>query len=193
MITIASAMMAAVAAPISKNDVYYYYNEYDISVCAEPLNGIPCIGEMYFTDLPEFKYVSYYVWYKFDKKSVNLWYNYNNTKTIELGSVPCDKKEHSLANTDSFTSTLIDTGILKHFSFSFDITCKKKGNVIDSFNMNQTTYLNGNVVSTFPLAWFKDWEIIDEENEPDFDLSDFTTEPMPTPPPDTPCRYCGEE
>jgi hypothetical protein len=192
LITIASVMMVAVAAPISTNDVYYYYNEYDVSVCAEPMVGIPCIGEMYFTDLPEFKYMYYYVWYKIDKKGVEIWYNYNNTEANNLGSVPCDKKEHSLViDKDSFTSTLIDTGILKHFSFSFDITCTKKGNVIDSFNMNQTTYLKGNVLSTFPLVWFKDWEII--ENEPTFNLEGFTTEPMPTPPPDMPCRYCGEK
>lgn len=185
---------SAMAAPISTNDVYYYYNEFDVSVCAEPGSGIPCIGEMYFTKLPELQYVPYYVWYKFNKKNVDVWFNYNNTKVVNVGTVCCDKKQHSLVvDKDSFSPILIDTGVLNHFSFSFDITCDKKGNVVNSFDLHQTTYLNGKLRSTFPFAWFKDWEIIDEENRPDFNTEDFISTPSSQPPPFSPCKYCGEK
>jgi hypothetical protein len=185
---------STMAAPISTNDVYYYYNEFDVSTCGQPVSGIPCIGEMYFTKLPELQYVPYYVWYKFEKKSVDIWFNYNNTDVVNVGSALCDKKQHSLVvNKNSFSQILIDTGVLEHFSFSFDITCGKKGNIVTLFDLSQTTYLNEKLLSTFPLVWFKDWEIIEEENEPDFNTEDFFSVPSSHPPPNTPCKYCDEK
>lgn len=189
--TIIATAMVVTAAP-TPNDVYYYYNEYDVSSCAQP-TGTPCIGEMYFTKFPKLQYVPYYVWHKIDKKNVSVWFDYNNTVPIFLGSIPCDKKQHSLAidNNISFTQTLLDTGILEHFTFSFDITCKRKGDIITYYNINQTTYLDGELANTFPLIWFEDWEFL--ENEPVFNLDAQTSEPSPHPPPDTPCRYCGDD
>jgi hypothetical protein len=171
------------------SDVYYYYNEYDVSSCAEPIGGVPCIGEMYFTDYPHLEYVPYYVWYKIDKKGVNVWFEYNNTKPVHLGSARCDNKKHSISiDKCDFSETLYDTGVFNNFTFSFDINCNVKGNDVTLFNMNQTTHLNGELVSTFPFAWFMDWTI--EDNTPDFNTETFASIVRPIPPPDTPCKYC---
>lgn len=174
----------------NSSDVYYYYSEYDVSVCAEPMVGLPCIGEMYFTDLPQLEYVPYFVWYKIGLTGVNVWFKYNNTdaKQVNLGAVPCNNKQHSLDITKcDFGETLYNTGVFDNFTFSFDILCNVKKGVLD-FNMNQTTHFNGELKSTFPFVWFKDWIV--ENNNPDFDTTRFFSHVRPIPPPDTPCKYC---
>jgi hypothetical protein len=171
--------------------IEYYYNEFDVSNCAEPNHGIPCISEMH---IPGEAYVPYFVWTTFVntgtfKKPVwklNLWFNYNQTSTYSVGQAVCDGKSHMLdLNPCVFTPT-----VQKYdFQIAYTTTCLR--NV-------KTGYLNLDIVQStvssdtvreFTLISFENWRPYTSIVESTSDVV-YDSVVMANPPMDTPCKSC---
>lgn len=151
----------------------YYYSSYDLSTCSEPMPNSACITIMHRKDLK--KYTPYFTWTTFSnvgtlKKpqwTIDLWLNYNHTKTYRIGnSVLCNGKMSTIdVNPCIFNQHDI--------VMTFDITCKYKNELL-YLDIIQTT---GN--TSFTLHKIKSWRpftsIIDSTSEDTFVTVETTT------------------
>lgn len=154
---------------LEKNDtIWYYYNRYGLSICAEPLpGGVPCASQMYITgELGDmFGCIPYYVWYTFHNEGTKskpiwinkLWFNFNNTQTYLVDSHVCNDKEYSTTLSRCvYGNNMYQYGFDAHYSVSFDIKCKYSKNKIDYVLTQNTNVYNGNS-NSFVLASFNNW------------------------------------
>lgn len=171
-------------------NVYYYYNDYTLSSCAEPISGTPCISQMHFVGLPELKYVPYSVWNTFRNRGtknkprwmVRTWFNFNNTNTILVSS--------SMCNGSNRVSKEIHPIPLLDFSLAFNYTCgyDDSEDRID-FKLIQETSVNGAFSSAFRLFEFTEWRPYTSIVKYAYNVNpDMTV--RNSPPEDTPCKFC---
>jgi hypothetical protein len=168
-------------------NIYYYYNGYGVSNCAEPNSGIPCTSEMHFVGLPNFNYIPYNVWYTFSSHKISnktiwlvkLWFNFNNTNTVLIDSNVCDGK---------FQSSLPIYPFYLNFSLTFKYRCNIK-NELMNFELYQKTRVNGVDSSDIKLAWFKYWKPYTSIVNYEYDLQPIITV-QKQPPLFTPCKFC---
>lgn len=176
---------------IELKDVYYYYNGYGVSNCAEPNAGIPCTSEMYFVGLPHYKYIPYSVWYTFSSHNsgnnkpiwlVKLFFNFNNTNTILIDSNLCDGE---------FQSSIPIHPFYLNFSLIFKYKCNIKNHLMN-FELYQKTTVNNKESSDIKLAWFKSWRPYTSIVNYDYNLNTIITI-QNQPPVFTPCKYCSNK
>lgn len=170
-------------------NVYYYYNDYSISSCAEPISGTPCISEMHFVGLPELKYVPYSVWNTFRNRGtknkprwmVRTWFNFNNTNTILVSSSMCNGSDR--------TSKMVHPIPLLDFSLTFNYTCKYDNEDGVDFKLVQETMVNGTFSSAVPLFAFTEWRPYTSIVKYAYNVKPEMTV-QNSPPEDTPCKFC---
>lgn len=173
--------------------VWYYYNREGVSSCAEPSSHFPCTSEMHIVDTKE--YYPYYVWYTFEK-SVNgsetelnykLWYNFNNTEPIVLGSQKCDGK---------YSTSYVDKNVFEklgqHFSLSFRHYCNYDShkNIISDFVIYQETVVNTKLQSNITLADFTHWEPMEYDENQYYEYLPVEEMFEISPPSYSICKFC---
>lgn len=138
--------------------IWYYIGRNGINTCAEPDPVYPCTTEMHVVHTKE--YYPYAIWYEFyhgknnDTLDYNIWYNFNDTTSSLIDTHSCNNgiKNTSLTNITDFISALGIDVVLQH-----NCTYNTHTNVVEQFDMYQTTTVNNNIQSNIIIAIFVDW------------------------------------
>ena len=175
---------------LSTDDTIYVYFSTDPSNCAAQESDLGCISQMTMTgSASELGFIPYTVWYYFEQIGddgpplVKLYFNYNNSATHLVASVPCNVDQYIVSLSKCmFNRDWLVYKFFTRYLFKFYLTCDYNSDLdtID-FNLDQAikTYngdLNNDGVcnevnNRFNLASFQAWHlsigIISAETEPE--------------------------
>lgn len=157
----------------ASNDTIWFYDTNEPSNCGPQNSDLGCVSQMYMTNAYSvFSYVPYTVWYYFDQVGdstlVSLYWNYNNSATHLVGTLPCNGvQDYQLTLSKCmFSEELYQYKFFEVYEFNFYLSCDynhRSGNV--NFNLDQesitcvgggTSGLNKN---RFNLATFDNWQL----------------------------------
>ncbi len=137
--------------------VWYYFGRNGIDTCAEPDPVYPCTTEMHLVHTKE--YYPYAIWYEFyhskgDTMKYNIWYNFNDTTSSLIATHSCNHgiQNTSLANVTDFISALGIDIVLQH-----NCTYNVDTNVVEQFDIYQTTTVDNQIQSHIIITTFIDW------------------------------------
>lgn len=159
---------------LGSNDTIWFYETLLPSNCGPQDSDLGCVSEMFMTGpYSELGFVPYTVWYYFTQVGrttlVNLYYNYNNSATHLVGSVPCDNVEDYLMTLSPcmFNEMLYTYEFFTQYKFNFYLSCSLDKNNNVHFNLDQESLTciggvdeNGNcdiVKNRFNLVNFDNW------------------------------------
>lgn len=181
---------------LASNDTVWFYDTNLPSNCGPQEDNLGCVSEMYMTGPYSFLgYVPYTVWYYFNQigsnTMVNLYYNYNNSATHMIASVPCNVDNYPITISKCmFSEELYQYQFFTVYQFNFYLTCNyDTRNAQVYFNLDQESLTCGGgsdckiVRNRFNLVNFNNWNIkyanVDNGVDHDFCI------PSPPPPPES--------
>ena len=181
---------------IASNDTVWFFESSLPSNCGPQTTEQGCVTEMFMTGPYAFLgYVPYSVNYYFSfigsTPVVGLYYNYNNSATHLIASVPCNTDNYQITLSKCmFTEQLYHYQFFTHYQFNFYLTCSydRRSGLVD-FNLDQEslTCVGGPecnyIRNRFNLVNFNDWylETVDVNNGASQDLCQPTPPPPPLP------------
>lgn len=201
---------------LQDNDTIWFYNTLLPSNCGPQDTDLGCVSEMYMTGpYSVLGHVPYTVWYYFRNVGsttlVDLYYNYNNSATHLVGSVPCDGVQdyQMTLSPCMFNEQLYSYQFYTQYKFNFYLSCSVDDNNNVKFNIDQESltclggvddYGNCNIAKNrFNLVNFDNWYLenayVDNGSGPEFcpppsppeptftetDTPTSTDSPTPTP------------
>lgn len=182
---------------IASNDTVWFYETTLPSNCGPQTTELGCVSEMYMTGPYSFLgQVPYAVNYYFNQVGsttmVSLYYNYNNSATHMIASVPCNGiQDYSITLSKCmFNEELYQYQFFTHYKFNFYLSCSYDCNTgLVDFNLDQESetcvggYECEPTRNRFNLVNFNDWSLetvnVDNGASQDFCL------PVPPPEPTT--------
>jgi len=177
---------------IASNDTVWFMESYLPSNCGPQTTEQGCVTEMFMTGpysfLGNVPYaVNYYFSFIGSTPMVSLYYNYNNSATHMIASVPCNVDDYSITLSKCmFTEYLYHYQFFTHYQFNFYLTCsydRRSGHVDFNLDQESLTCIGGPECkynrNRFNLVNFNDWylETVDVNNGASQDFC------QPTPPP----------
>jgi hypothetical protein len=185
---------------IASNDTVWFFESYLPSNCGPQTTEQGCVTEMYMTGPYDFLgkvpyAVNYYFSYVGSTSTpvVSLYYNYNNSATHMIASVPCNGVQDFGITLSKcmFTEELYHYQFFTHYQFNFYLSCSydRRSGLVD-FNLDQEslTCIGGPdcqyTRNRFNLVNFNDWslETVDVNNGASQDFCQPTPPPPPPPP-----------
>lgn len=179
---------------ITSNDTVWFFESNLPSNCGPQTTEQGCVTEMYMTGPYDFLgYVPYTVNYYFSfigsTPMVSLYYNYNNSATHMIASVPCDVDNYEITLSKCmFSEDLYHYQFFTHYQFNFYLTCSyDRWSGLVGFNLDQEslTCIGGPecnyIRNRFNLVNFDNW-YLETVNVNNGASQDFC-QPTPVPPP----------
>lgn len=185
---------------LGDNDTIWFYETLLPSNCGPQDSELGCVSQMFMTGpYSELGFVPYTVWYYFTNIGsttlVNLYYNYNNSATHLVGSVPCDNvKDYMMTLSPCmFSETLYSYEFFTQYKFNFYLSCSQDSDNNINFNLDQESLTciggvdeNGecNVAKNlFNLVNFDNWYLDNAyvDNGAGSEFCPPPPEPTPTP------------